>query len=314
MYRHHLALRALAAGVCAAAFAACGGSSTGTKPGSGAAPPKAVQAAVAASIAASVTSQIAAMTTTGTSPFLAFFNRVSNGKTPAVNLGRITRHPTHSMAFGPDCPAFTPSTLVDTDNDLVPDSLSETWGTDCTDTSGGTIVSIAGSISIADPTPTTPDLDYNANITNFGIQESSSNLAVALAINGTLGISETLSSISVAANYQYTFNETLPQNLSETITENLNANYSFPATQTLLVEGDQLPAGTFTLAGSATFGVNSTTYAFTVATPTPLTVDPAGCPTGVTAGVLKVTFTGSSGSGTATITWTACGVYTITDA
>ena len=313
--RHHIALRVLAAGACVAALGACSsGSSTGTKTGAGAAPPQEVQAAVAASVASSITSQITAMTTTGADPFLALFNRVSNGKTPAVNLSRKPKRLTHKLGFGADCPAVSPAEFVDTDGDWIPDSLTETWGADCSDTSGGTILSISGSISIEDATPTTPDLAYNASINNFAIQESDSNLALSISINGTLGISETLSSISEAANYQYTFAETAPQSVTENVTEQLPAVYSFPATQTLLVEGDQVPAGTFVLAGSEMFGINSTTYAFTVATPTPLSVDPTNCSQGPTAGVLTVTFTGSSGSGTATITWTACGVYTITDA
>jgi hypothetical protein len=311
--RHHLALRALAAAACAAALGACS-SSTGTKPSGATPPPKDVQAAVAASIAANVTSQITAMTTTGDGAFLAFFNRISNKKPPAVNLSQTTKRRSHSLAFGPDCPAITPATLVDTDGDGIPDSLAETWGADCSDTSGGSIVSITGSISIDDATPTVADLAYNANISNFSIQESDTSVALSLAINGTLGVTETLSSISEAANYQFSLNETVPQSVSESVNENLTANYSFPATGTLLVEGDQLPAGTFSLTGSETFGINSANYAFTVATPTPLSVDEVACATGVTAGVLTVTFTGSSGSGTATITWTACGVYTITDA
>lgn len=315
MHRRHLmTLRALAAGGCAAALVACsGGSSTGTKTGTGAAPPTQVQTAVAASVASSISSQIQAMTTTGASPFLALFNRVSNGKTPVVDLSHMPNRRTHQLGFGADCPAISPSLPVDTDGDGIPDSFTETWGSDCSDTASGTILTISGAITIADATPTVADLAYNASISNFMIQESGSSATLSIAINGTLGVAETLTSISETGNYQYTFVETAPSNVSESVTENLNAVYTFPSTGTLLVEGNQLPAGTFTLAGSETFTINSTNYAFTVATPTPLTVDPA-CVTGVTSGVLTVTFTGSSGSGTATITWTGCSVYTITDA
>ena len=78
------------------------------------------------------------------------------------------------------------------------------------------------------------------------------------------------------------------------------------------MEGDPLPAGTFSISGNESFTVNGTTYAFTVSTPAALTVDPS-CATGVTSGAVTVGFSGQGGTGTATITWTACGVYKISD-
>jgi hypothetical protein len=303
--------RALAAGVCVTALAACSsGSSTGTK--SGGLPPKAVQTEVAASVASSISSQITAMTTTGFSPFLALFNRVSpGGNAPAINLAkRMSARGTH-MREGTDCPTISPSVIVDTDGDGIADNVSETWGSDCADTSGGEIFSISGGLSFSDATPSTPGLAYNANIDNFEIQESGSSAALSIAVNGTLGISETLTSVGVDANYTYNFAETSPQAVTEAVTEKLTSSYTFPSTGSLLVEGDALPAGLFSISGQETFAVNNTTYAFTVSTPTALAVDPVGCATGVTAGVVTVGFSGQGATGTATITWTACGVYTI---
>ena len=315
MHRHHHGLvRVLAAGACVSALAACGGgSSTGNK-NSGGLPPQAVQTEVAASIASSISSQITAMTTTGFSPFLSLFNRVSpGGHAPAINLAKRMSARGTRMREGTDCPSFTPADIVDTDGDGIADQFTETWGSDCADTSGGEIFSITGSLGISDATPDTPDLAYNANIDNFGIQESGSSASLSLNINGTLGVTETLSSIGIAANYTYNFAETAPQNVTEAVVEKLTSTYTFAATSNLLVEGDALPAGTFSLSGQETFTVNNTTYAFTVSTPTPLTVDPTGCPTGVTSGVVTVGFSGQGATGTATITWTACGVYTISD-
>jgi hypothetical protein len=316
--RQYTVTRSIAAAVCAAALAACssgggGSGSTGTK--GAAPPPQDVQAAVAASVAADVSSQITAMTTTGLDPFLALFNRVSNGKTPAVNLSHVLKRGTHARDFGPDCPTVTPATIVDTDHDGIPDSLAETYGSDCSETTDGNTETISGSLSFADATPNTPGLAYNSDINNFSIQESGSSGNFSLMLNGTLNVGETLSSITEAANYSFNFSETVSPNpsVTEAVMENLNATYSFPATSTLLLEGDPLPAGTFSIAGTESFTINSTAYSFAVATPTPLSVDPA-CTTGVTAGVLTVTFNGSSSSGTATITWTACGVYTVSDA
>jgi hypothetical protein len=314
MRRHqHVLARAFAAAACVAALAACSsGGSTGSK-SSGGLPSQAVQSEVAASVASSISSEITAMTTTSYSSFLGLFNRVSpGGSTPAINLAKsIAKRGTHARAFGPDCPAITPA--VPTFTGEIPDTLTETWGSDCSDTSGGEIFSISGTISITDATPGVPGLAYNSTINNLDISESGSDEDITISLNGTLGVTETLSSIGVAANYTYNFAETAPDAITEAVTENLTATYSFPATNTLLVEGDALPAGTFSISGQDTFTVNSTPYAFTVSTPTALTVDPTGCPTSVTSGVVTVTFSGHGASGSATITWTACGTYTITD-
>jgi hypothetical protein len=315
MHRHHDRLvRALAAGACVSALAACSSSSTGNK-SSGGLPPQAVQTEVAASVASSISSEITAMTTISTSPFLALFNRVSpGGNLPAINLAKLLtkRGGTH-IREGTDCPAITPADPVDSDQDGIPDSFSEAWGSDCADTSGGETFSISGSISISDPTPNTPDLAYSATLDNFGIQESGSTADLTLNINGALGVTETLSSIDVSANYSYNFAETSPQTLTEAITEKLTSTYSFAATSSLLTEAtaNPLPAGTFSLSGTETFTVNSTAYSFTVSTPTPLTVDVSTCPTGPTSGVVTVSFSGQGGSGTVTITWTACNTYTV---
>jgi hypothetical protein len=315
MRRHHHGLaRGFAAAACVAALAACSsGSSTGNK-SSGGLPSQAVQSEVAASVASSITSEITAMTTTSYSSFLGLFNRVSpSGNIPTINLAKAIakRGGVHARGFGADCPAITPTDPTFTGD--IPDTLTETWGSDCSDTSGGETLTISGSISIMDATPGIPGLAYNSTINNLDISESGSTDNVSIGINGTLAVTETLSSIGVNANYTYNFAETSPDAITEAVTEKLTSTYSFPSTGTLLVEGDALPAGTFNISGQETFSVNSTPYAFTVSTPTPLTIDPTGCPTSVTGGVVTVGFSGQGATGTATITWTACGTYTITD-
>jgi hypothetical protein len=314
MRRHQRVLaRAFVAVACVAALAACSsGGSTGTK-SSGGLPPQAVQSEVAASIASSISSEISAMTTTGFESFVGLFYRVSpRGSRPAIDLAKsMAKRGTHAREFGPDCPSITPADPTYTAG--IPDTLTETWGSDCSDTTDGETFSISGTISITDATPGVAGLAYNSTINDLDITESGSQENIALSLNGTVGVTETLSSIGVAANYTYTFAETSPNAITEAVTEQLTSTYSFPATGTLLVEGDALPAGTFNISGQDTFTVNNTTYTFTVSTPTPLTVDPTGCPTGVTSGTVTVAFSGQGGTGTATITWTACGTYTITD-
>jgi hypothetical protein len=312
-HQHGLA-RAFAAGVCVAALAACSsGNSTGTKTGSGTLPSQAVQSEVAASVASSIASEISAMTTTSYTSFVGLFYRVEPfGKKVSPTLAQLfTKGNTHAFE-GTDCPAITGS-LTSSAGDGIPDDVTETWGSDCSVTGGGETTTITGSIEIQAATPNTPGLGYTSTINNLDFTESGSSLNATIGINGSLAVGETLSSITVAANYTYNFAETSPNAITEAVVEKLNSTYSFPATSSLLVEGDPLPPGTFTISGQETFTVNNTTYAFTVQTPTPLTVDIATCATGVTSGVVTVGFSGQGATGTATITWSGCGAYTITD-
>jgi hypothetical protein len=312
-HQHGLA-RVFAAGVCVAALAACSsGSSTGTKTGSGTLPSQAVQSEIASGVASSIASEISAMTTTSYTSFAGLFYRVEPfGKKVSPSLAKLfARGNTHAFE-GTDCPAITGS-LNSSAGDGIPDNVTETWGSDCTFAGGGDTTSITGSISIAAATPDTPGLGYTSTIDNLTLTEAGPNLDATIGINGTLAVGETLSSITVAANYTYNFAETAPDAITEAVVEKLNSTYSFPATSTLLVEGDPLPPGTFNISGSETFTVNNTTYAFTVQTPTPLTVDVTSCPTGVTSGVVTVGFSGQGATGTATITWSGCGTYTISD-
>lgn len=296
--------RATIAGVAVFALGACGGSSGTTGPKTGV-PPAAVQQELATTLATSIAAQIQAMTSTGASPFLGLFDRA-----PAMtSLSTKARSRLHALAFT-NCPEFAPTPIVDTDGDGVPDSVSETYTTaNCTDNSDGTF-SLSGTFVIKDPDPSTPSLDYHAGIDNFllhdAVTSGTEQVDITLGIGGTLDIAETIGSITEDGNYYISVNETKPQQVKDSVAANLTATYTFPA-EALLVEGQQLPGGTFSANGTESFTFDGTTYAFTLATATPLTVDP-NCATSVTAGELTLTF-GSSGS--VHITWTGCGVYSI---
>ncbi len=314
--RPHSAISVLVAGATLAAFVACSGSSnnggmtgTNTTP-----PPQAVQSEVASAVASEVASQVQSLTNFGLDPFLVSLNRVSNHRTAVAALSQLMKHRTHRLDTG-DCPTVTPPDPTDTDGDGIPDSVTYTFtAANCTLSSEGTTLVYSGGISIADATPTIPGLAYRESINNINLQETSSSEDVTVTYNGSVAVGETLSSITEAVNYTFgaavTGTSNGPENL--TFAENLTETYSFPATNTLLVEGDALPAGTLTLTGSETVTLNSTVYNFTVSTPTALSVD-QGCATAITAGVITVTFTGNA-SGADTITWTSCGVYTVTAA
>lgn len=313
--RHITVARATIAGAAALGLAACGSSSNSTGP-KGGVPPAAVQQELATTLASSIGAQIQAMTSTGATPFLVLFNEASVHGAPLLmqRIGTKAHPAVHPLAFTGNCPTLSPATITDTDHDGVPDQVTETYTTaNCTDNTSGTL-SLSGTFGISDPTTTTPDLNYNASITSFVLHSAgtsgSSAFDITLGIDGTIDIAETVGSITETGNYSLSVNETQPQAVKDSVAANLTATYTFPATA-LLVEGQQLPGGTYSANGTETFTFNGTTYTFTLATTTPLVVDPTSCPTGVTAGEITLTF-GSSGS--VNITWTSCGVFTVAQA
>ncbi|MGH7648432.1 MAG: hypothetical protein ACREND_09970, partial [Gemmatimonadaceae bacterium] len=299
--------RATIAGAAAVALGACGGSSNGTTGPNGGVPPAAVQQTLASTIASSVSAQIEAMTSTGASPFLVLFDREPGLSTGlATRLGSTNPLGVHPLQFTQNCPEISPLPFVDSDGDGVPDSVSEVYTTDnCTESSNGTL-SLSGAFVIKDPKPNTADLDYHADIGNFVVTENgpagNEQFDLTLGLGGTLDIAETIGSITESGNYYIAVNETQPQQMRDSVAANLTATYTFPA-EALLVEGDALPGGAFSANGNESFTINGTTYSFTLATTTPLTVNPE-CATGVTAGGMTLTF---GNSGAVTITWSSCG-------
>jgi len=311
--RNSTVARAMIAGAATLVLGACGSSSNSTGPTG--VPPAQVQQELASTLASSIGAQIQAMTSTGATPFLVLFDRAeAQGVTGLTERLGTRQHPAlHPLAFTANCPEFAPTPILDSDGDGVPDNVTETYTTaNCTDNSSGTL-SLSGTFAIGDPTNSTADLDYSAQITNFQLDfagtSGSEQVNLQLGLGGTLDIAETIGSITEDGHYYISVNETQPQQVRDSVAANLTATYTFPA-QTLLVEGQSLPAGTFGANGNESFTVNGTTYTFTLDTTTPLSVSP-DCPSGVTAGVVTLTF---GNSGAVTITWSACGVYAVAQA
>jgi hypothetical protein len=306
--------RAMAAGAAALGISACGsGSNSSTGPKG--VPPVAVQQELAANLANSIAAQIQAMRSTGATPFLVLFSAASAHDAPVLmqRLGTNAHPAVHFLAFTENCPEITPTPITDSDEDGVPDDVTETYTTDnCTDNSSG-MLSLSGSFEISDPTASTADLDYDSNIGHFVLHASgtsgSQRFDLSLGLGGTLDIAETVGAITENDHYYLTVNETAPQQVKDSVNANLTATYTFPA-ETLLVEGQPLPAGTFSANGTESFTRGKATYSFSLETTTPLSVDP-NCVSGVTVGEVTLTF-GNSGS--VHITWTSCGVYSVSQA
>jgi hypothetical protein len=307
--RFEFAVEALIAGTAIAILTACGGSSN-VGPSNGP-PPDSVKTQVAQGVAGEISSGIASFTRIGVNSLFGSFLPSGDVQAAAerhalarIGAAAVRRQPVHASGLAADCPTVTPATPADADGDGVPDQATYTFGAaNCTDSQDGLV--ITGTIVVADPSPQTASLDYTATIDTLTAALST----VQLQIGGNLAVAETPGQLTLQANDTLKVTETSPQQMSDGLTENVNATYTFPAGQTLLVENDPLPGGTLSLTGNMTYFIGAQTYGFTATTTTDLTIDP-NCSSSVTAGVVTVTFTGTS-RGTETITWTACGAYTV---
>jgi hypothetical protein len=294
-----------------AAIAACSSTNNSPTGTNSSAPPQATQTEVAAAVATGITAQVEALTTTSIDPFLVLADRVPTRK-PLIDLSFL-RTKTHFFPQTASCPTQTPTNPTDTDEDGVVDTVTDVFTTaNCTEISDGDTISISGTLAIGDPTPTTADLNYNAGLTSFVVQEGGASGDVTVTVNGSVTVSETLSAITEAANYSLAGTSTPSggSTSTATYTDNLTATYTFASPlSTPLVEGDLLPGGTLNLTGGETAMFNTKSYSYTISTPGGLTIDPS-CATAVTAGTADITFSGVSKA--AVITWTACGAYTVT--
>ena len=184
----------------------------------------------------------------------------------------------------------------DEDADGVVDADSATFA--CTDTASGEIITENGFWSFGDPTPNTPDLDINdaANLTLAVTGSTDGNISLVLA--GQAAITQGTSSLSLVGNWS--LDETLannPQNQNGTFKLSAQENATFTWTGGTPTYFGTLTQGTVSLTGSWSYDINTTSdqinLAFSVSTPTIITIDRSGCTNndaGIVSGEVDIKF------------------------
>jgi hypothetical protein len=184
----------------------------------------------------------------------------------------------------------------DEDQDGVVDADSATFA--CADTASGEIITENGYWSFGDPTPTTADLDINdaANLTLAVTGSQDGNISLVLA--GQAAITQAASSLNLTGNWS--LNETLannPQNENGTFKLSANENATFTWTGATPTYFGTLTQGTVSLSGNWSYDINTTSdqinLAFSVSTPTIITIDRNGCTSndaGIVSGEVDIKF------------------------
>jgi len=168
---------------------------------------------------------------------------------------------------------------TDADGDGVPGNATATWA--CVTALNPGVDSISGTLTIADPTANTADLDYNANVNLALAEHGTSNGDLGFVLKGQSQLTNTAGSISESGNGSFlvTIANSASGNGSEKLTTNSTVTYTYSGG--LLTSFGSLPAGTFNINGNWSFVVTSTNLnanlSFQVSTPGGLAVDQTNC-------------------------------------
>jgi hypothetical protein len=235
---------------------------------------------------------------TSLDPLAGFFSRV----VPHRTYGALAAF--HSKAKGPqlnarqdgNCVTVT-GDLNDEDEDGVVDA--DTTTENCVGSADGETDTVAGYFAFGDPTPTTADIDITdgANLT-IGIA-SSSDGNIALTLTGSGSVNETPGTLSESGDWA--LNASINGNPdNDNGTFNLGAKESATYTYSggLLTSFGTLPPGQFSMTGSWTYVIQSTSanynLSFTISTPTALSINNTSCTAngeGIQSGEIDMTFT-----------------------
>jgi len=220
--------------------------------------------------------------------------------------------PSFSIAATSSCsPAISPTPVVDTDGDIVPDSIRVDF-TGCSVAFPLVTVALAGTIDVVDPTPTTADLNARLDFTNFTRSETlnstgKTRTAVRNGVRTRSGDSNSLQHSETAFQTVYTFRD------GSTATHVRTWSAAFTADTPGSIKADSLPNGNWNITGTSTWTRGSNTWDFSVTTNPQLHYN-ATCSVAprFDSGTMTVVVTRGTLTSTVTIQFTACGQYTVT--
>jgi hypothetical protein len=296
MRRHHLVFTSAAALAVAGVLTSCGSDSTAPRATPTPAQTQAIGEAIASQIESSLSLILPGDITTP--PFLA--------RQAMRRMGVGFASP---LALPANCPTITPAQPADNDADGVPTTLSIAYPAGCTDTQDSLSITVSGTLSVTDPTPSVADLNFNAALANLKFHLTAGRNSATITTNGSFSGSGNASGVSQSSNMTLSGSATGQSAFSYSQTWTA----SFTPAQGQTIANGTLPAGTFSASGTTSFSSGRDSFGFTMATITPLQYDPACAgPNNFQSGEIHATLTGSRGTGFVSIVWSGCGDATIT--
>jgi hypothetical protein len=173
------------------------------------------------------------------------------------------------------CSPTVSGDVTDADGDNIPTNATATFN--CTDTVSGGTITESGTLSFADPTPSTADLEFNSSVNLSLGENSSSNGDVALTLAGQSALTQSTGMLSETGNAAFNVNITnAPSNGNGSLklTTNNTATYTYTGAE--LTSFGSLPDGTFDLSGNWSYNIKSSqltaNLSFTITTPGGLSI------------------------------------------
>jgi hypothetical protein len=297
MSRPFAAFAVLSTAAAVLTLAACGGSSSSTSPKATnfKSLPQAEQTEFEQSAVAEVEASVLSFTETDPTAAL-FFNKVATKRfTGGLRMAGSRTVAPPRFQNDQSCVTFSGNTN-DEDADGVVDADSVTYS--CNTSSGGETIVENGAWSFGDPTPNAADLDISdaANLT-FSVS-GGSNGSISESLTGQAAITQAASSLNLTGNWS--LDATLsgqPQGDNGTLKLQAQENATWTWTGAAPTYFGTLTQGTVNLSGSWSYDINVTNeavnLAFTVSTPTILTIDRNACTAndaGIVSGEIDIKF------------------------
>ena len=207
-------------------------------------------------------------------------------------------------------PTLSPSPVVNSDGDRVPDSVEITFP-GCAFAEGAEADTIRGAIDIIDPTPTVTDHAVKTVFKDFTRIEVEDGRKRSIVLNGTRQSSRDANVISQSeTNFQTTYTFRDGGTASHTRTWAVTFTADVPGS----IQPDApLPSGTLSINGTSTWTRNANTYSLTVSTDPVLHYN-ASCAVRpkFDSGTVHAMVVRAGNTSNVTIQFTACGQYTVT--
>jgi len=219
--------------------------------------------------------------------------------------------PPPAVGTTPACtPTRTPASPANSDGDPIPDSVHVDFA-GCTSSSGSYTVTVSGTIDFVDPTPTTTDFglrtrytDFTRSVTNTATNQTRSTKenGVREVIASASGLQETETNFQTDHTF---FNGTTASHVRDW-------SVTFTPDQGGTIQHDHLPSGTLAVSGTSTWTSGSNSYSLSINTDSPLHYN-ATCTVGprFDTGTVTAKVTKNGVTTTVTVTFTACGEYTV---
>jgi hypothetical protein len=206
--------------------------------------------------------------------------------------------------FGDKCVTITPSPVVDSDQDGVPDSATMTF--DCTRDSSGYSFSRTGTIQISDPLSTPGDKGFDSMV---DLSEKRTNKFTGKVVTETRKGERhpRRNGDKITQDHDIKIVRTVTDEPDASIHNVWKSEFT-ASTPGSILKGSLLPAGTLSINGTHEVVRDGVTRTYALETTTPLSYDPS-CSADIkyVAGVLKATATGANKDGTLEIAYGACG-------